>query len=198
MKKRSSKDIKKIIIMIVLLMLFVLIGLIVFLFSVDVRMNEITTYDENANANEERREGIQDSSKNVTLENYELFQFSENGKIEIKLLDGKVFLSINDDEKVYNNIEIDVKENTVQDIFIGEIDEKDYLLVINEKGSVGIMNIDRAVQKNRFEIEDNLITFEKAVVRIDNANMKLSNGFIKTIIVFTSDDKKYDLSDFVG
>jgi hypothetical protein len=60
------------------------------------------------------------------------------------------------------------------------------------------MNIDRAVQKNRFEIEDNLITFEKAVVRIDNANMKLSNGFIKTIIVFTSDDKKYDLSDFVG
>lgn len=195
MKKRSSKDIKKIIIMIVLLMLFVLIGLIVFLFSVDVRMNEITTYDENAS--EERRDGIQDSSKNITLENYELFQLSEDGKIEIKLLDGKVFLSINDDERSYNNIEIDVKENTVQDIFIGKIDEKDYLLVINDKGSVGIMNIDGAVQKNRFEIEDDLITFEKAVVRIENANMKLSNGFIKTIIVFTSDDKKYDLSDFV-
>lgn len=196
MKKRSSNDIKKIIIMIVLLMLFVLIGLIAFLFSVDVKMNEITTYPENAS--EEKREEIQDSSKNITLENYELLQKSSDGKIEVKLVNSKVFFSIKDEEKSYNDLEIDVKENTIQDIFIGKIDKKEYLLVITDKGSIGIMEIDKAVQKNKFEIDDDLITFEKAVIRVENANMKLANGIIETIIVFTADDKKYDLSDFVG
>lgn len=195
MKKKSSNDIKKMIIMIVLLMLFVLIGLIIFLFTVDIKKNPVENNQNQINTVEEKRE-IQDSSKNINLSNYELLQQSSDGKIEVKLVSDKVFFSIRDEERHYNDIEVDVKENTIQDIFIGMIGEKDYLLMITDKGSIGIMEVDNAVKKNRFEIDDDLITFEKEVIRIENANIKLANGEIKTIIVFTSDGNKYDLSDF--
>lgn len=194
MKKRSSKDIRKFIIMIFLLLVFVLIGLIIFLFTVDVKMNKIMTYDENS---QESSSQIQDSSKSITLGgNYDLFQKSSDGKIEVKLSDDKVFISVKNEEKNYNNIEVNVKENIIQDIFIGKIGSKNYLVVLTDKASIGIMKIDEAIQKNKFEINDELITFEKQVIRLENANMKLDPGDLETIIVFTSDGMKYDLSDF--
>lgn len=194
MKKRSSKDIRKFIIMIFLLLVFVLIGLIIFLFTVDVKMNKIMTYDENS---QESSSQIQDSSKSITLGgNYDLFQKSSDGKIEVKLSDDKVFISVKNEEKNYNNIEVNVKENIIQDIFIGKIGSKNYLVVLTDKASIGIMKIDEAIQKNKFEINDELITFEKQVIRLENANMKLDPGDLETIIVFTSDGRKYDLSDF--
>lgn len=193
MKKNSSKDIRNFILIIFLILVFVLIGLIIFLFTVDVKMNNIMTYDVNT---QESKSEIQDSSKNITLANYDLFKKSSEGGIEIKLSDDKVFISVKNEEKSYNNIEVNVKENIIQDIFIGKIDKKEYLLVLTDKGSIGIMEIDEAIEKNKFEINDDLITFEKQIIRLENANMKLDNEYLETIIIFTSDGMKYDLSDF--
>ncbi len=193
MKKNSSKDIRNFILIIFLILVFVLIGLIIFLFTVDVKMNNIMTYDVNT---QESKSEIQDSSKNITLANYDLFKKSSEGDIEIKLSGDKVFISAKNEEKSYNNIEVNVKENIIQDIFIGKIDKKEYLLVLTDKGSIGIMEIDEAIEKNKFEINDDLITFEKQIIRLENANMKLDNEYLETIIIFTSDGMKYDLSDF--
>lgn len=193
MKKKSSKDIRNFIIIIFALLMCTLIGLIVFLFTVDIKVNKMMTYDRSS---QEDEKDVMDSSKNINLSNYELIQKSSDENIEVKLLSGKVFINLKYEEKNYNDLEINVKENIIQDIFIGKIDKENYLVVITDNGSIGVMKIDEAIEKNRFEINDELITFEKQVVRLENANMKLDNGSIETIIVFTTDGMKFDLSDF--
>lgn len=205
MKKRSSNQIRNFIIAFVILMILVLIGLIIFLLTVDIK--NIRNYGERESvSNNITEEKVKDEQ--IDISDYELVKTSYDGEIEVRLSDQKLFFSVKIESlfkemypkaiiDINKSSEIVVHENRIEDFCIGKIGEKNYLFVLTDNGSIGVMNINEAVENDVFRIKNKLITFEKSVVRVSNFAGKLDNGTVNTVIVVTEDGKKYDLSKFV-
>lgn len=205
MKKRSSNQIKNFIIVFVAILMIVLVGLIVFLLNVDIKSNK------NNQEQVAKNETVGDEQKeyeHINLENYDLVRRSLDGEIEIKISNGKVIFKVIDEDKfdeIYPDSVIDVDEekeiaiheNKIEDVIIGEIKEKHYMLVLTNNGSIGIMNIDEAVENDVFRIKNSLISYNSPVVRMMNSNMNYDGGSLETVIVTLSDGNKYDLADIV-
>lgn len=202
MKKRSSNQIKSFIIVFVAILMIVLIGLIVFLLNVDIKRN----VNNQENSEEKVVENEKQEHESISLENYTITKKDSDNIMEIKILNGKLILDIINELKfkeIYpdsiintdEEFEITVHENKIEDITISKIGEKHYLLVITDKGHVGIMNIEDAVENDVFRIKNSLISFEKPVIRLINA--ETNNEEKQTVIVILSDGNKYDLSNIV-
>lgn len=202
MKKRSSNQIKSFIIVFVAILMIALIGLIVFLLNVDIKRN----VNNQENSEEKVVENEKQEYESISLENYTITKKDSDNIMEIKILNGKLILDIINELKfkeIYpdsiidtnEEFEIAVHENKIEDIIISKIGEKHYLLVITDKGHVGIMNIEDAVENDVFRIKNSLISFEKPVIRLINA--ETNNGEKQTVIVILSDGNKYDLSNIV-
>lgn len=205
MKKRSSNQIRNLIVIFVALMMIVLVGLIIFLLTVDVK--DVRNYgDEQKSSNNTIAESSQKEEINVS--DYELAETSADGDIEIRLSDGKLLFSVKRDDLFKENYPkavidtstdevIAIHENKIADICIGRIDKKNYLFVLTDKGSVGVMNIDEAVNTDVFRIKNKMISFDKPVIRMiafDGIEAMQTNN---TVVVWTEDGDKFDLTKFV-
>lgn len=208
MKKRSSNQIKKIIISFIVFLIFVLIGLIIFLLTVDIDTGKSYETEQEMNSNNTNVIDENQRDDDIAISNYEIIKASYDGDIEVRLTNNNVIFSIKDEElfrKNYTNSVIDtstdeiiaVHENNIEDICIGKIDNKKYLFVLTDKGYVGVMDINEAVETDVFRIKNKLISFEKPVVRMTVLNGVEMAESKDTVIVTTEDGKKYDLSRFV-
>lgn len=209
MKKRSSNQIRNFIICFVIFMMLALVGLIIFLLTVDVK-NFRNYNDGQALSNNEDSNSPSENQKSedIDISDYELVETSYDGDIEVRLSkENLLFSVIRDDvfKENYPNSVIDtitnaivaVHGNVIEDICIGKIGKKNYLFVLTDKGSVGVMEIDEAVENDVFRIKNKLISFDNPVVRMASFNGISSTENSDTVIVITQDGKKYDLAKFV-
>lgn len=209
MKRRSSNQIRNFIICFVIFMMLALIGLIIFLLTVDVKNfrnygeKQVSSNNENSSNTSENQE-----LEGVDISDYELVRTSYDGDIEVRLSkENLLFSVIRDDvfKENYPNSTIDtitnaiiaVHGNVIEDICIGKIGKKNYLFVLTDKGSVGVMEIDEAVKSDVFRIKNKLISFDSPVVRMASFNGNSAAVNSDTVIVTTQDGKKYDLAKFV-
>lgn len=205
MKKRSSKQIRNLIILFAIFMMLVLIGLIIFLLTVDVK--NVRSYG-NGEQNVSNVVPEKTEQEDINISDYELIKTSANGDIEIRLSEGKLLFSVKDDDLFKENYPhsvvgtvknaiIATHENTIVDFCIGKIDEKNYVFVLTDKGSVGVMDIDDAVNTDVFRIKNKLISLDKPVVRVTAFTGTKVAESADTVIATTEDGKKYDLTKFV-
>lgn len=189
MKKRNSKQIKAMIILVFALIVLLFIGLIIFILNIDVKkVSNINLFTSDNEASNEQVERIE----SVKLEDYDFVEENNDLNMSVKISNRKVILKIQDEEK-----EVIVHGNTIVDTLISEIKNKKYMLVLTDKGSIGVMDLEEAMENDVFRIRNALISIEQPIVRMVNANIILSNGEVRTVIVTTSDNNYYDLAEFV-
>lgn len=212
MKKRSTAQIKAMIIGLVVVMILAIVLLMIFLFNVEVK-NTSEIADSSANEVTNEIENYTYVGEVLTAEEkegytYELFSNDLDGSYRLTLAEGKIYFDVVDEEKFlkkYPDMNIDLKKTNevflndypIKDILVGKIGEKEYLLAITEKGAIGVMNINNAVKDNVFRIKKELISFNNGVLRIENTFRKKENENQNTMIAITIDGKNYDLEDFV-
>lgn len=217
MKKRSSNQIKGMIICLAILVLVVLIVMIIFLSQVKkeniqgIQINENTQSTENAVIEKPYYE-VNTDNLDTKLENintrYNIVKSDENGIFKVVLNGKKLYFTINDKEKfnkAYENvkfnideeIEIAIHDYKIVDFEIGKIKNDLYLIVVTDSGKIGVMNMDVAINKNVFRIKNELIGFDSSVMQIQNVIKVSDSNEENTIVVITADQKNYDLESFV-
>lgn len=216
MKRRSSNQIKNMIIVLVILIVLVLIASIIFLFNVKINSNS-----ENENVVNEESESknithsyykLNINNMNTNLENinvtYNLIKSDKDGMFKFTLEKNKIYFQINDKTKFeskYENTKLDTTKKTevvlndykIVDFVVGNIKDDLYLVVVTDSGNISYMNIDEAINKNVFRIKNELKTFESSVMQIQNAIKVTENNETETVVVITADNKNYDLESFV-
>lgn len=216
MKKKSISEIKKMIILVIVIIVLTIIALLIFLSNVDIKdmTAQATINQEKASTNEQNYiyTGLDNANIITSEENkgatYNLTSCDFDATYQVILDSGKVYFEVLDEDKFlekYPDSEIDMgKQNqialhnyNIKGIYIGKIDDKDYLLTVTDKATIGIMDIEEAVNNNVFRIKNELISFDAGVSRVENAIRKMGEKVEKTAIIITSDGKNYDLSNFV-
>ncbi len=209
MKRRSSNQIKKILIGTVILVVGVLIALIIFLLNVDIKgaddLQENTENSVNTDNTNQNIVSIEDNN----LSEYNIVAKDEENTFEIRFDGEKMYFSIMDEDnflKKYpksevntsKDIEIATHDYKVDNICVGICKNEEYLIVLMKDGSLGIMNITDAIENNVFRIKNQLISIGNVkAISISNGYKKSNNKQENTIIVEGNDEKKYDLADFV-
>lgn len=208
MKKRSSNQIKKILIGTVIVVVGVLIALIIFLLNVDIKgadnlQDDTETFVVTGNTTQ-NIVSIDDSLSQyntVTKDDENMFEVRFDGeKMYFSILDKDKFLKKypNSEVNTSNEIEIATHNYNVDSILIGTCKNDEYLIALMSDGKIGIMNVQEAIENNVFRIKNQLISIGNAkAISISNGYKKSNNKQENTIIVKANDEKKYDLADFV-
>lgn len=208
MKKRSSNQIKKILIGTVIVVVGVLIALIIFLLNVDIKgaddlQDDTETFVVTGNTTQ-NIVSIDDSLSQyntVTKDDENMFEVRFDGeKMYFSILDKDKFLKKypNSEVNKSNEIEIATHNYNVDSILIGTCKNDEYLIALMSDGKIGIMNVQEAIENNVFRIKNQLISIGNAkAISISNGYKKSNNKQENTIIVKANDEKKYDLADFV-
>lgn len=205
MKKKSYKQIKKLLIGMTVLVVCVLIFLIIFLSNVDIKgINEL----QNDEKNEIPEQNVIPID-NELLSEYSIVVNDYDKTFQIRMCDGKIYFSILDDNKFkekYPESEVDTSEEIeiathgyeINSIFVGTSKKTEYLIVLMKDGTLGIMNVPEAVKNNVFRIKNKLISINNTkVVNANNGYKENNNKQEKIIIIETNNGEKYDLADFV-
>lgn len=208
MKKRSSNQIKKILIGTVILVVGVLIVLIIFLLNVDIKgaddlQDDTETFVVTGNTTQ-NIVSIDDSLSQyntVIKDDENMFEVRFDGeKMYFSILDKDNFLKKypNSEVNTSNEIEIATHNYNVDSILIGTCKNDEYLIALMSDGKIGIMNVQEAIENNVFRIKNQLISIGNAkAISISNGYKENNNKRENTIIVKANDEKKYDLSDFI-
>lgn len=208
MKKRSSNQIKKILIGTVILVVGVLIALIIFLLNVDIKgaddlQDDTETFVVTGNTTQ-NIVSIEDSLSQyntVIKDDENMFEVRFDGeKMYFSILDKDNFLKKypNSEVNTSNEIEIATHNYNVDSILIGTCKNDEYLIALMSDGKIGIMNVQEAIENNVFRIKNQLISIGNVkAISISNGYKESNNKRENTIIVKANDDKKYDLSDFI-
>lgn len=208
MKKRSSNQIKKILIGTVIVVVGVLIALIIFLLNVDIKgaddlQDDTETFVVTGNTTQNVL-SIDDSLSQyntVIKDDENMFKVRFDGeKMYFSILDKDNFLKKypNSEVDTSNEIEIATHNYNVDSILIGTCKNEEYLIALMSDGKIGIMNVQEAIENNVFRIKNQLISIGNAkAIGISNGYKKSNNKQENTIIVKANDEKKYDLADFV-
>ena len=208
MKKRSSNQIKKILIGTVIVVVGVLIALIIFLLNVDIKgaddlQDNTETFVVTGNTTQ-NIVSIDDSLSQyntVTKDDENMFEVRFDGeKMYFSILDKDKFLKKypNSEVNTSNEIEIATHNYNVDSILIGTCKNDEYFIALMSDGKIGIMNVQEAIENNVFRIKNQLISIGNAkAISISNGYKKSNNKQENTIIVKANDEKKYDLADFV-
>jgi len=213
-KKRSSKQIRNIIILVITLLILILITFLIFIFTVDIK--KVTPGINNVSfqniANPENiinvtGEGIAIIDGQETAK-FESVAYDRESSLQIKFSEGKLYLTIINQElfnEKYKNSKLDIgskKEITIhdykiQEIYIQKCADSEYLLAIMEDGSMGVMNIDEAIKENVFRLKNELIRLDDNIVKVYQTVKILDEKEIDAAIIETSNRQKYDLQKFV-
>ena len=209
MKRKSSSQIKNMLVWLAILILVILIGLIIFVLNVNIEStssndqpeNQVQNVVENPNSNliaTDTVEGIE----------YNIIAKDDLASYEIVLKDKKLFFNVIDENKFLGKFskskvtdmenEIAIHDYKITNIYVGKYNEEEYLLALTEDGALGIMNINDAVEENVFRIKNQLITLGKGkIVNVDNGIKVYDNKEEETMIIEADDGKKYNLDNFV-
>ena len=208
MKKRTSNQIKKILIGTVIVVVGLLIALIIFLLNVDIKgaddlQDDTETFVVTGNTTQNIL-SIDDSLSqyNIVIKDDEnMFEVRFDGeKMYFSILDKDNFLKKypNSEVNTSNEIEIATHNYNVDSILIGTCKNEEYLIALMSDGKIGIMNVQEAIENNVFRIKNQLISIGNAKeISISNGYKESNNKQENTIIVKANDEKKYDLSDFI-
>lgn len=207
-KGRNSKQIGKLIACLFVIMIIIIIILFVFLFNVDVNNDSLVS------KNNENGSGYNyidmDENRILTSEenyiaSYDLISNSFNGEYQVILSEKKLYLNILDKNEFNKNFpnnelslenEIEMGDYEVKQLNVGKIGDKDYLVIITDNGSVGIMDLEDAINSNSLLIEENLVSLDSGVIRFQNVSRHVEDDKENTIIAITSDGNSYDLMEF--
>ena len=208
MKKRSSNQIKKILIGTAIIVVGALIALIVFLLNVNIKgVDDLQDSTETSEVTGNTTQNI--ASIDDSLSEYDTVAKDDDNTFEVRFDGEKMYFSILDEDnflKKYpksevntsDEIEIATHNYNVDSILIGTCKNDEYLIALMSDGKLGIMNIQDAIENNVFRIKNQLISIGNAkAISISNGYKESNNKRENTIIVKANDEKKYDLADFV-
>ena len=202
MKRKSSSQIKNMLVWLAILILVILIGLIIFVLNVNIEStssndqpeNQVQNVVENPNSNLIATDAVEGIEYNIIakddLASYEIY---------FNVIDENKFLGKFSKSKVTDmENEIAIHDYKITNIYVGKYNEEEYLLALTEDGALGIMNINDAVEENVFRIKNQLITLGKGkIVNVDNGIKVYDNKEEETMIIEADDGKKYNLDNFV-
>ena len=207
MKKRSSNQIKKILIGMAVLVVGTLIALIIFLLNVNIK--GVDDWQDNTETSAVTGNIAQNIvSIEDSLSEYSTVVKDEDNTFEVRFDGKKMYFSILDEDnflKKYpksevdtsNEIEIAIHNYNVDSILIGTCKNDEYLIVLMNDGKLGIMNVQDAIENNVFRIKNQLVSIGNVKITGISNGYKTDNKREDTIIVKADDGKKYDLADFV-
>lgn len=207
MKKRSSNQIKKILIGTAIIVVGALIALIVFLLNVNIKgVDDLQDSTETSVVTGNTTQNI--ASIDDSLSEYDTVAKDEDNTFEVRFDGEKMYFSILDEDnflKKYpksevntsNEIEIATHNYNVDSILIGTCKNDEYLIALMSDGKLGIMNIQDAIENNVFRIKNQLVSIGNVKATGISNGYKTDNKREDTIIVKADDGKKYDLADFV-
>lgn len=209
MKRKSSSQIKNMLVWLAILILVILIGLIIFVLNVNIEStssndqpeNQVQNVVENPNSNLIATDAVEGIEYNIiakdNLASYEIVL--KDKKLYFNVIDEKKFLGKFSKSKVTDmENEIAIHDYKITNIYVGKYNEEEYLLALTEDGALGIMNINDAVEENVFRIKNQLITLGKGkIVNVDNGIKVYDNKEEETMIIEADDGKKYNLDNFV-
>lgn len=210
MRRKSSVQIKNMIVMLVIFILVILIGLIIFVLNVNIE----NTTDTNAETESSVENTVQDPNANLTAINavegieYSIIAKDDSNSYEIVLNEGKLYFNVIDENKFLNKFskskvsdaenEIAIHDYKITNVYVGRYNEDEYLLALTEDGSLGIMNVNDAVEENVFRIKNQLITLGKGkIVCVYNGIKAYDGKEEETMIIESEDGIKYNLDNFV-
>jgi len=209
MKRKSSSQIKNMLVWLAILILVILIGLIIFVLNVNIESTSHNDQPENQVENV-----VEDPNSNLIATDavegieYNIIAKDDVASYEIVLKDKKLYFNVIDENKFLGKFskskvtdienEIAIHDYKITNIYVGKYNEDEYLLALTEDGSLGIMNINDAVEENVFRIKNQLITLGKGkIVNVDNGIKVYDNKEEETMIIEADDGKKYNLDNFV-
>lgn len=209
MKRKSSSQIKNMLVWLAILILVILIGLIIFVLNVNIEStssndqpeNQVQNVVENPNSNLIATDAVEGIEYNIIAKD-------NLASYEIVLKDKKLYFNVIDENKFLDKFskskvtdmenEIAIHDYKITNIYVGKYNEEEYLLALTEDGALGIMNINDAVEENVFRIKNQLITLGKGkIVNVDNGIKVYDNKEEETMIIEADDGKKYNLDNFV-
>lgn len=209
MKRKSSSQIKNMLVWLAILILVILIGLIIFVLNVNIEStssndqpeNQVQNVVENPNSNLIATDAVEGIEYNIIAKD-------DLASYEIVLKDKKLFFNVIDENKFLGKFskskvtdmenEIAIHDYKITNIYVGKYNEEEYLLALTEDGALGIMNINDTVEENVFRIKNQLITLGKGkIVNVDNGIKVYDNKEEETMIIEADDGKKYNLDNFV-
>ena len=209
MKRKSSSQIKNMLVWLAILILVILIGLIIFVLNVNIEStssndqpeNQVQNVVENPNSNLIATDAVEGIEYNIIAKD-------DLASYEIVLKDKKLYFNVIDENKFLGKFskskvtdmenEIAIHDYKITNISVGKYNEEEYLLALTEDGALGIMNINDAVEENVFRIKNQLITLGKGkIVNVDNGIKVYDNKEEETMIIEADDGKKYNLDNFV-
>lgn len=209
MKRKSSSQIKNMLVLLAILILVILIGLIIFVLNVNIESTGSNDQPENQVQNV-----VEDPNSNLIATDavegieYNIIAKDDLASYEIVLKDKKLYFNVIDENKFLGKFskskvtdienEIAIHDYKITNIYVGKYNEDEYLLALTEDGALGIMNINDAVEENVFRIKNQLITLGKGkIVNVDNGIKVYDNKEEETMIIEADDGKKYNLDNFV-
>lgn len=209
MKRKSSSQIKNMLVLLAILILVILIGLIIFVLNVNIESTGSNDQPENQVQNV-----VEDPNSNLIATDavegieYNIIAKDDLASYEIVLKDKKLYFNVIDENKFLGKFpkskvtdienEIAIHDYKITNIYVGKYNEDEYLLALTEDGALGIMNINDAVEENVFRIKNQLITLGKGkIVNVDNGIKVHDNKEEETMIIEADDGKKYNLDNFV-
>lgn len=209
MKRKSSSQIKNMLVLLAILILVILIGLIIFVLNVNIESTSSNDQPENQVQNV-----VEDPNSNLIATDavdgieYNIIAKDDLASYEIVLKDKKLYFNVIDENKFLGKFskskvtdienEIAIHDYKITNIYVGKYNEDEYLLTLTEDGALGIMNINDAVEENVFRIKNQLITLGKGkIVNVDNGIKVYDNKEEETMIIEADDGKKYNLDNFV-
>lgn len=209
MKRKSSSQIKNMLVWLAIFILVILIGLIIFVLNVNIESTSSNDQPENQVENV-----VEDPNSNLITTDavegieYNIIAKDDAASYEIVLKDKKLYFNVIDENKFLDKYskskvtdienEIAIHDYKITNIYVGKYNKDEYLLALTEDGSLGIMNINDAVEENVFRIKNQLITLGKGkIVNVDNGIKVYDNKEEETMIIEADDGKKYNLDNFV-
>ena len=214
MNKRT-KEIKYIIITTAVIILLTIIGLVVFLFNVDIKPNGQIDLSELQQKNEVSNNYTAVTENRVVTKapenegaTYDLIENDYDGVYQIILNQNNLYFNVVDKEefaKKYPKSDIDVNNYNqisasnykIQDINVGKIKDTSYLVLSLEEQEVVLLDLDKAISESNLVVENEVIRLGKNVKKIENVIKSVNDKQENTIILCTSDGQNYDLSNFV-
>ena len=206
---KNIGQIKALIGVVIVFILAAIIGLVVFISNVKIINNNQEQVAEEEPTEKTSYEQIEVANVITSVENKEsTFRlYDSNGIFKVELEDGAVTFSAENKEmfaktfpasKMKKDIEeIATHQYKIKDVFIGVINDEEYVIVITGDGKVGSMNVKEAVNNNIFRIKNELLEFEQKIAFIQKVSITNGDDIMDSTLAVAVDGTIYDLSAFL-
>ena len=206
---KNIGQIKALIGVVIVFILAAIIGLVVFISNVKIINSNQEQVVEEEPAEKTSYEQIEVGNVITSVENKEsTFRlYDSNGIFKVELEDGAVTFSVENKEmfaktfpasKMKKDIEeIATHQYKIKDVFIGVINDEEYVIVITGDGKVGSMNVKEAVNNNIFRIKNELLEFEQKIAFIQKVSITNGDDVMDSTLAVAVDGTIYDLSAFL-